>query len=154
LIDKSSKLAHTTYLYERCFYAQMYERELAALTVSARIIDILASLRPRAGLGTRWIARDGAVTTRRSKAARFVTFEDAQDGANAHDITRNGVTRCVIGHLTYTMTAEEVRQICEPSGEVERINFITDCVMMEPSFKMDDQCHPTGNDKSLRAGRA
>lgn len=116
--------------------------------------DILAGLRPRADPGTRWIARDGAVTTIRSKAVRFVTFEDTQDLANAHDITRNGVTRFVIGNLTYTTTKEEVRQLFEPSGEVECINLMTDCVMMEPSFKMYDQCHPTGNDKSLHADRA
>jgi hypothetical protein len=47
-----------------------------------------------------------------------VTFEDAQDFANAHDITRNGVTRFVIETLTYTTTKEEVRQLFEPSGEV------------------------------------
>ena len=116
--------------------------------------DILAGLRPRADPGTRWIARDGAVTTIRSKAVRFVTFEDAQDFANAHDITRNEVTRFVIENLTYTTTKEEVRQLFEPSGEVECINLMTDCVMMEPSFKMYDQCHPTGNDKSLHADRA
>src|SRR4029450_143570 len=116
--------------------------------------DILAGLRPRADPGTRWIARDGAVTTIRSKTVRFVTFEDTQDFANAHDITRNGVTRFVIENLTYTTTKEEVRQLFEPSGEVECINLITDCVMMEPSFKMYDQCHPTGNDKSLHADRA
>ena len=116
--------------------------------------DILAGLRPRADPGTRWIARDGAVTTIRSKAVRFVTFEDAQDFANAHDITRNGVTRFVIENLTYTTTKEEVRQLFEPSGEVECINLMTDCVMMEPSFKMYAQCHPTGNDKSLHADRA
>jgi RNA recognition motif-containing protein len=116
--------------------------------------DILAGLRPRADPGTRWIARDGAVTTIRSKTMRFVTFEDTQDFANAHDITRNGVTRFVIENLTYTTTKEEVRQLFEPSGEVECINLITDCVMMEPSFKMYDQCHPTGNDKSLHADRA
>lgn len=104
--------------------------------------------------GTRWIARDGAVTTIRSKTVRFVTFEDTQDFANAHDITRNGVTRFVIENLTYTTTKEEVRQLFEPSGEVECINLMTDCVMMEPSFKMYDQCHPTGNDKSLHADRA
>jgi hypothetical protein len=116
--------------------------------------DILAGLRPRADPGTRWLARDGAVTTIRSKAVRFVTFEDTQDFANAHDITRNGVTRFVIENLTYTTTKEEVRQLFEPSGEVECINLMTDCVMMEPSFKMYDQCHPTGNDKSLHADRA
>ena len=116
--------------------------------------DILAGLRPRADPGTRWIARDGAVTTIRSKTVRFVTFEDTQDFANAHDITRNGVTRFVIENLTYTTTKEEVRQLFEPSGEVECINLMTDCVMMEPSFKMYDQCHPTGNDKSLHADRA
>jgi len=116
--------------------------------------DILAGLGPRADPGTRWIARDGAVTTIRSKTVRFVTFEDTQDFANAHDITRNGVTRFVIENLTYTTTKEEVRQLFEPSGEVECINLITDCVMMEPSFKMYDQCHPTGNDKSLHADRA
>jgi RNA recognition motif-containing protein len=116
--------------------------------------DILAGLRLRADPGTRWIARDGAVTTIRSKVVRFVTFEDAQDFANAHDITRNGVTRFVIENLTYTTTKEEVRQLFEPSGEVECINLITDCVMMEPSFKMYDRCHPTGNDKSLHADRA
>jgi len=116
--------------------------------------DILAGLRPRADPGTRWIARDGAVTTIRSKAVRFVTFEDAQDFANAYDITRNEVTRFVIENLTYTTTKEEVRQLFEPSGEVECINLMTDCVMMEPSFKMYDQCHPTGNDKSLHADRA
>ena len=53
-----------------------------------------------------------------------------------------------------TTTKEEVRQLFEPSGEVECINLMTDCVMMEPSFKMYDQCHPTGNDKSLHADRA
>jgi RNA recognition motif. (a.k.a. RRM, RBD, or RNP domain) len=116
--------------------------------------DILAGLRPRADPGTRWLARDGAVTTIRSKAVRFVTFEDTQDFANAHDITRNGVTRFVIENFTYTTTKEEVRQLFEPSGEVECINLMTDCVMMEPSFKMYDQCHPTGNDKSLHADRA
>jgi RNA recognition motif len=67
-----------------------------------------------------------------------VTFEDAQYCANAHDITRNEVAHCVIGHLTYTTTEEEVRQLCEPSGEVERINLMTDRVMMEPSFTMYD----------------
>ena len=116
--------------------------------------DILAGLRPRADPGTRWIARDGAVTTIRSKVVRFVTFEDTQDLANAHDITRNGGTHFVIGNLTYTTTKEEVRQLFESSGEVECINLMTDCVMMEPSFKMYDQCHPTGDDKSLHADRA
>lgn len=113
--------------------------------------DMLAGLRPRADPGTRWIARDGAVTTIRSQAVRFVTCEDAQDFANAHDITRNGGTRFVIETLTYTTTQEEVRQLCEPSGEVVCINRMTDCVMMELSFQMDDQCHPTGNNKRLHA---
>jgi len=45
--------------------------------------------------GPRWIPREGTVTTIRSKAARFVTREEAQAFAEAHAITINGVTRSI-----------------------------------------------------------
>ncbi len=45
--------------------------------------------------GPRWITREGMVTTIRSKAARFVTREEAHAFAEAHAITLDGVTRSI-----------------------------------------------------------
>jgi hypothetical protein len=54
---------------------------------------IRASRHPKAG--PRWFTRAGTVTTIRSKAARFVTVEEAHAFAEARAITLNGVTRAI-----------------------------------------------------------
>lgn len=50
---------------------------------------------------TRYVAEDGTVTDRKEKAARFVTFGDAQDFAKAKGIVLNDVTR-YIGQEEFT----------------------------------------------------
>jgi hypothetical protein len=54
---------------------------------------ISAGRRPTTG--SRWITRAGTITTSRSKAARFVTMEAAQNFAEVHAIKVNGVHRSI-----------------------------------------------------------
>jgi hypothetical protein len=54
---------------------------------------MLAGRHPKAG--PRWITRAGTVTTIRSKAARFVTMDEAQAFAEVHAIKLNGITRSI-----------------------------------------------------------
>jgi len=54
---------------------------------------ILAGRHPTRG--PRWMTREGTMTTIRSKAARFVTRDEAQRWAETRGIALNGITRMI-----------------------------------------------------------